>query len=77
MLAAQRLKYDAAMLSPLPRDDRSLIEVALGNGRFLIALTGIALALSGGFAIMQSISGQLLPQDSSAKIGRASCRERV
>jgi hypothetical protein len=66
MLAAQRLKYDAAMLSPLPRDDRSLIEVALGNGRFLIALTGIALALSGGFAIMQSISGQLLPQDSSA-----------
>jgi hypothetical protein len=50
----------------LPRDDRSLIEVTLGDGRFLIALTGIALALSGGFAIMQSISGQLLPQDSSA-----------
>lgn len=53
----------------LPRpqnNDRSLVEVALGDGRFLIALTGIALALSGGFAILQSISGQLLPQDSHA-----------
>jgi hypothetical protein len=48
------------------RDDRSLLEVVLGDGRFLIALTGIALVLSGGFAILQSISGQLLPQDSRA-----------
>jgi hypothetical protein len=48
------------------RDDRSLLEVVLGDGRFLIALTGIALALSGGFAILQSVSGQLLPQDSHA-----------
>jgi hypothetical protein len=48
------------------RDDRSLLEVVLGDGRFLIALTGIALALSGGFAILQSIAGQLLPQDSHA-----------
>jgi hypothetical protein len=48
------------------RDDRSLLEVVLGDGRFLIALTGISLALSGGFAILQSIAGQLLPQDSHA-----------
>ena len=48
------------------RDDRSLFEVVLGDGRFLIALTGISLALSGGFAILQSIAGQLLPQDSHA-----------
>jgi len=48
------------------RDDRSLLEVALGDGRPLIALTGISLLLSGGFAIMQSVSGQLLPQDSHA-----------
>lgn len=48
------------------RDDRSLGQVILGDGRFLIALTGIALALSGGFAILQSVSGQLLPQDSHA-----------
>lgn len=48
------------------RDERSLLEVVLGDGRFLIALTGISLALSGGFAILQSVSGQLLPQDSHA-----------
>jgi hypothetical protein len=48
------------------RDDRSLLEVVLGDGRPLIALTGISLLLSGGFAIMQSVSGQLLPQDSHA-----------
>ena len=48
------------------RDDRSLLDVVLGDGRFLIALTGISLVLSGGFAILQSVSGQLLPQDSHA-----------
>jgi hypothetical protein len=48
------------------RDERGLLEAVLGDGRFLIALTGISLALSGGFAILQSVSGQLLPQDSHA-----------
>ncbi len=48
------------------RDERGLLEVILGDGRFLIALTGISLLLSGGFAVLQSISGQLLPQDSHA-----------
>jgi hypothetical protein len=48
------------------RDDRSLLHVLLSDGRFLIALTGISLALSGLFAILQSLSGQLLPQDSHA-----------
>ncbi|HWG19051.1 MAG TPA: hypothetical protein VG225_00890 [Terracidiphilus sp.] len=38
----------------------------LGDGRFLIALVGVSLALAGGFAILQSVSGQLLPQDSHA-----------
>jgi hypothetical protein len=47
-------------------DERSVLDVLLDDGRFLIALTGIALALSGGFAILQSVSGQLLPQDSHA-----------
>lgn len=51
--------------SPM-RDDRSLLDVILGDGRFLIALTGISLFLSGGFAVLQSVSGQLLPQDSHA-----------
>jgi hypothetical protein len=48
------------------RDDRSIVQVIAGDGRFLIALTGMALGLSGGFAILQSVSGQLLPQDSHA-----------
>ncbi|MBV9302504.1 MAG: hypothetical protein JOY53_10355 [Acidobacteriaceae bacterium] len=48
------------------RDERSLLEAVLGDGRFLIALTGISLVLSGGFAVLQSVSGQLLPHDSRA-----------
>lgn len=48
------------------RDERSLLQAVLGDGRFLIALTGISLALSGGFAILQSVSGELLPHDSHA-----------
>lgn len=48
------------------RDERSILDPLLGDGRFLIALTGICLALSGGFAILQSASGHLLPQDSQA-----------
>ncbi|HEX4310799.1 MAG TPA: hypothetical protein VHZ25_12280 [Acidobacteriaceae bacterium] len=48
------------------RDHRGLLQVALGDGRSLIALTGISLALAGGFAVLQSVSGQLLPQDSHA-----------
>lgn len=48
------------------RDDRGLLDVILADGRSLIALTGISLALSGLFAILQSVSGQLLPQDSHA-----------
>jgi hypothetical protein len=48
------------------RDERSLLDVILGDGRFLIAVTGTSLFLSGGFAILQSVSGQLLPQDSHA-----------
>ncbi|MBV9266375.1 MAG: hypothetical protein JO061_09430 [Acidobacteriaceae bacterium] len=47
-------------------DDRSLLEALLGDGRFLIALTGVSLILSGGFAVFQSISGHLLPHDSHA-----------
>lgn len=47
-------------------DERSLLRALLGDGRFLIALTGISPVLSGGFAVFQSVSGQLLPHDSHA-----------
>jgi hypothetical protein len=45
------------------REDRGVAEALLGDGRFLLSLTGMALLISGGFAIAQSISGQLLPHD--------------
>jgi len=48
------------------RDDRSLLDAALGDGRFLVAITGFSVALSGLFAILQSMSGHLLPHDSQA-----------
>lgn len=47
-------------------EDRSLFQALLGDGRFLIALTGMALLASGGFAIFQSLTGQLLPHDVQA-----------
>ena len=44
-------------------DNRGLLQALLGDGRFLLSLTGMALVGSGGFAILQSLSGQLLPHD--------------
>lgn len=40
-----------------------MLEALLGDGRFLLSLTGMSLLISGGFAIGQSVSGQLLPHD--------------
>jgi hypothetical protein len=48
------------------REDRGLLDALLSDGRFLIALTGFVLVLSGGFAIFQSITGYFLPQDVQA-----------
>jgi hypothetical protein len=45
------------------RDDRGIPEALLSDGRFLLSLTGCVLVLSGGFAILQSLSGYFLPQD--------------
>lgn len=47
-------------------DERSLFVAFAGDGRPLLSLTGIALLFSGGFAIFQSLSGQLLPHDAQA-----------
>jgi hypothetical protein len=61
--------------------DRGVVEALLGDGRFLLSLTGMALLISGGFAIAQSISGQLLPHDlhalgmSAAELKTANQRE--
>jgi hypothetical protein len=44
-------------------DDRSLIQAVAGDGRPLLVFTGLALVLSGAFALFQSATGQFLPQD--------------
>jgi hypothetical protein len=46
-----------------PPDDRGILEALLSDGRFLLSLTGFVLALSGGFAIFQSLTGYFLPHD--------------
>ena len=43
--------------------DRGLFEALLGDGRFLIALTGVCLVLAGAFALFQSATGHFLPHD--------------
>ncbi len=47
----------------MERDSRGFLAAIVGDGRPLIALTGLCLALSGGFAIFQSSTGQFLPHD--------------
>lgn len=44
-------------------DQRGFFAALLGDGRPLLAFCGLALILSGGFAIFQSATGQFLPQD--------------
>jgi hypothetical protein len=47
----------------LDADQRGLLDAFVGDGRFLIALTGISLVLAGGFAVFQSATGHFLPHD--------------
>src|SRR4051812_25131881 len=44
-------------------DNRGFFQALLSDGRQLLAFTGLCLILSGGFALMQSASGQFLPHD--------------
>src|SRR3954463_16394654 len=44
-------------------NDRGLFHAMVGDGRPLLLFTGVALILSGGFAIFQSATGQFLPHD--------------
>jgi hypothetical protein len=45
------------------RDERGVVEALLGDGHFLLALTGVALAGSGGFALFFCLTGHFLPHD--------------
>jgi hypothetical protein len=44
-------------------DQRGFLAALVGDGRPLLTLTGLALVLSGAFAIFQSATGHFLPQD--------------
>ncbi len=44
-------------------DDRSAWSALLGDGRFFLALTGVALIGSGGFALFLCVTGHFLPHD--------------
>lgn len=44
-------------------DPRGLVAALLGDGRFLIVVTGLCLVQAGGFALFQSATGHFLPHD--------------
>lgn len=46
-----------------PLDDRGLVAAAVGDGRPLLGFTGLALLLSGLFAIFLALTGHFLPHD--------------
>jgi hypothetical protein len=63
--------------------NRGLIEALLSDGRFLLAVTGLALVASGGFALFLCLTGHFLPHDvaylgmDAAQLARASRPELV
>src|SRR5688572_23843403 len=46
-----------------PHDDRGLLQVLVGDGRPLLLFVGLALLLSGGFALFLAATGHFLPHD--------------
>ena len=46
-----------------PSDSVGLLSALVGDGRPLLSLTGLALILSGGFALFLSATGAFLPHD--------------
>ncbi len=50
-------------LSQARTENSSLPDVFVGDGRPLLTFTGLALVLSGGFALFLALSGQFLPHD--------------
>ena len=47
----------------MPRESRGFLEAMVDDGRPLVSLTGVCLALSGAFALFQSATGHFLPHD--------------
>lgn len=53
----------ARVSTQLDFDRRGLLDALLGEGRFLVILTGLCLVLAGGFALFLSATGHFLPHD--------------
>ena len=49
----------------MDRDSRGFFEAIIGDGRPLIVMTGLCLALSGAFALFQATTGHFLPHDTA------------
>lgn len=47
----------------MPQHSRGFLDALIDDGRPLISLTGLCLALSGAFALFQSATGHFLPHD--------------
>jgi hypothetical protein len=66
-----------------PPDETGALEALLGDGRFLLALTGVALIGSGGFALFLCLTGHFLPHDvarlgmDAPELAKAANRELV
>jgi len=73
------------MSDPVPPSDdqTSALEALLGDGRFLLALSGVALIGSGGFALFLCLTGHFLPHDvahlgmDAQQLGQVANRELV
>lgn len=53
----------ARQATPVPEKDPGVLMAIVGDGQPLLLLTGLALVLSGGFALFLSAAGQFLPHD--------------
>lgn len=64
-------------------EEKGAFEALLGDGRFLLALTGVALIGSGGFALFLCVTGHFLPHDvahlgmDANQLGRVANRKLV
>jgi hypothetical protein len=71
------------MNEPIDPQDRGFFAALLGDGFFPLALTGVALAGSGGFALFLSATGHFLPHDvahlgmDAAQLARVGNRQLV
>ena len=63
MRGFKRLERHHRPEQTVPRESRGFLEAMVDDGRPLVSLTGVCLALTGAFALFQSATGHFLPHD--------------